>query len=647
MCGITGIFDTRGSRPVDAGALKRMNDSQHHRGPDEGSLHLEPGLGFGHRRLSIIDIATGQQPLFNEDGSVAIVFNGEIYNYQDLIPELQSLGHVFHTKSDTECIVHAWEQWGEDCVQRLRGMFAFVIWDRNRQTLFMARDRLGVKPLFYAVLDDGTLLFGSELKSLMAYQGPGGVALKRDIDPQALEQYFALGYVAEPRTVFRQALKLPPAHTLAIRRGQPVGQPREYWDVRFTLDNPVSLEDACAELDERLRESVRLRMIAEVPLGAFLSGGVDSSAVVQAMAGLSQTPVNTCSIAFDDPKYNESAFAQMVADRYATNHRVETVKSDDFDLVDTLAHLYDEPYADSSAIPTYRVCQLARKHVTVALSGDGGDESFGGYRRYLLHLMEERMRSSLPEGVRKPVFGMLGRLYPKADWAPRVFRAKTTFEGMARNSVEAYFHSMSIIRQPQRQRLYSESFRSQLADYSAIEVFERHAARAGTDDPLALVQYIDMHTYLVGDINTKVDRASMAHSLEVREPLMDHKLVEWLATLPSSLKVRGSTGKFLFKKSQEPRLPHDVLYRPKMGFAVPLARWFRGPLRQRVRDALQGPLIRDSGLFDAPALATLMDEHEKGQRDHSGPLWSLLMFEAFLAREAGVREPRSALGLAA
>ncbi len=647
MCGITGIFDTRGSRPVDAGALKRMNDSQLHRGPDEGSLHLEPGLGFGHRRLSIIDIATGQQPLFNEDGSVAIVFNGEIYNYQDLIPELQSLGHVFHTKSDTECIVHAWEQWGEDCVQRLRGMFAFVIWDRNRQTLFMARDRLGVKPLFYALLDDGTLLFGSELKSVMAYQGPGGMALKRDIDPQALEQYFALGYVAEPRTVFRQALKLPPAHTLAIRRGEAMGEPRRYWDVRFTLDNPVSLEDACAELDERLRESVRLRMIAEVPLGAFLSGGVDSSAVVQAMAALSSTPVNTCSIAFDDPKYNESAFAQMVADRYATNHRVETVKSDDFDLVDTLAHLYDEPYADSSAIPTYRVCQLARKHVTVALSGDGGDESFGGYRRYLLHLMEERMRSSLPAGVRKPVFGMLGRLYPKADWAPRVFRAKTTFEGMARNSVEAYFHSMSIIRQPQRNRLYSESFRRQLAGYSAAEVFERHAARAGTDDPLALVQYIDMHTYLVGDINTKVDRASMAHSLEVREPLMDHKLVEWLATLPSSLKVRGSTGKFLFKKSQEPRLPHDVLYRPKMGFAVPLARWFRGPLRQRVRDALQGTMIRDSGLFDGQALESMLTEHETGQRDHSGPLWSLLMFEAFLAREAGVREPRSALGLAA
>ena len=428
MCGITGIFDTRGQRPVEHAVLKRMNDSQHHRGPDEGSLHIEPGLGFGHRRLSIIDIATGQQPLFNEDGSVVVVFNGEIYNYQELIPELQAAGHVFHTRSDTECIVHGWEQWGEKCVERLRGMFAFVLWDRNRQTLFMARDRLGVKPLHYALLDDGTLLFGSELKSLLAHGG-----LKRDIDPLAVEEYFALGYVAEPRTIFRQARKLPPAHTLAIRRGQSVGEPREFWDVHFTGGNPSSVEAACEELQRRLTESVRLRMISEVPLGAFLSGGVDSSAVVATMAGLSNGPVNTCSIAFDDPRFNESEFAQRVATRYRTNHRVETVKSDDFDLVDTLARLYDEPYADSSAIPTYRVCQLARKHVTVALSGDGGDETFGGYRRYRLHLMEERMRSALPAAIRQPVFGLLGRVYPKADWAPRVFRAKTTFEGMARD----------------------------------------------------------------------------------------------------------------------------------------------------------------------------------------------------------------------
>jgi len=611
-----------------------MNDAQHHRGPDEGSLHIEPGLGFGHRRLSIIDIATGQQPLFNEDGSVVVVFNGEIYNYQSLIPELQALGHVFKTKSDTEVIVHAWEQWGETCVQRFRGMFAFALWDRNTQTLFMARDRLGVKPLFYAVLDDGTLLFGSELKSLLAYQS-SGATLKREIDPLALEEYFALGYVAEPRTIFRQAKKLPPGHTLVVRRGQPVADPREYWDVRFTLDNPMSERDAGDELVRRLRESVQLRMIAEVPLGAFLSGGVDSSAVVQAMAGLANAPVNTCSIAFDDPAFNESEFAKLVADRYQTNHRVETVSSNDFGLIDTLAKLYDEPYADSSAIPTYRVCQLARKHVTVALSGDGGDETFGGYRRYQFHMMEERMRATLPEGLRRPVFGLLGRLYPKADWAPRVLRAKTTFQGMARSSVEAYFHSMSFIREPMRNRLYSPALKAQLGGYSALDVFDRHARRAGTDDPLALIQYIDTHTYLVGDINTKVDRASMAHSLEVREPLMDHELVEWVATLPSSLKLQGSNGKAFFKKAMEPHLPNDVLYRPKMGFSVPLARWLRGPLRQYMRGALlDGPVLA-GGWLNAPEVREAAGQHESGRADHSTPLWTLLMFDAFLRNAMG------------
>ena len=625
MCGITGLFDTRGERAISHPVLHRMNIAQSHRGPDEGSLHIEPGLGLGHRRLSIIDIATGQQPLFNEDRSVIVVFNGEIYNYQELIPELQALGHVFHTKSDTECIVHAWESWGENCVQRFRGMFAFALWDCNKQTLFMARDRLGVKPLHYALLDDGTLLFGSELKSLLAHGG-----LRRDLDPLAVEEYFALGYIAEPRTIFQQAKKLPPAHMLSIRRGQPLPQPKQFWDVHFTGGNPISEVDASEELVHRLKESVRLRMIAEVPLGAFLSGGVDSSAVVAMMAGQSDGPVNTCSIAFDDPAFNEAAFAQTVADRYKTRHHVETVKSDDFDLIDTLARLYDEPYADSSAIPTYRVCQLARKHVTVALSGDGGDESFGGYRRYRMHLMEERMRGALPEGLRRPLFGLLGRVYPKADWAPRVFRAKTTFEGMARTPVEAYFHSVSILRGPMRAQLFSDKLKRELAGYNAQEVFDFHAARAETDDPLSMVQYLDLKTYLVGDINTKVDRASMAHSLEVREPLMDHPLVEWLATLPPNLKVRGQEGKFLLKKALEPHLSNDILYRPKMGFSVPLARWFRGPLKQRVRDAVLGPRLEATGWFNRDYLEHLLQAHQSGARDYSAPLWALLMFEAFL-----------------
>jgi asparagine synthase (glutamine-hydrolysing) len=625
MCGITGIFDTRGRRAIDAAVLARMNESQHHRGPDETGMHVEPGLGFGHKRLSIIDLATGQQPLFNEDRSVTVVFNGEIYNFQQLIPELIALGHVFRTRSDTEVIVHAWEAWGPACVERFRGMFAFALWDRNQQTLFLARDRLGVKPLYYALLPDGHLLFGSELKALLAHG-----ALAREIDPYAVEEYFALGYVPEPRTIFKGARKLPPAHTLLVRRGAPLPEPAQYWDARFTLDNRLSDDEACAQLRQRLREAVGLRMIAEVPLGAFLSGGVDSSAVVATMAGLSQTPVNTCAISFSDPAFDESRYAQMVAERYRTRHFVDRVESDDFDLIDTLARLYDEPYADSSAIPTYRVCQLARRHVTVALSGDGGDENFGGYRRYRMHLMEERMRRPLPLALRRPVFGLLGRAYPKADWAPRVLRAKTTLQSLARDSVEAYFHSVSILRDEQRRTLFSSALRAQLAGYNAVEVFRRHAQRAGSDDPLALIQYLDLKTYLVGDINTKVDRASMAHSLEVREPLMDHPLVEWLASLPSSLKVRGQQGKYLLKRSQEGSLPHEVLYRPKMGFAVPLARWFRGPLRERVREAVLGEALADTGYFNRAALQRLLEQHQSGVRDHSAALWTVLMFDAFL-----------------
>ncbi|MDR2787843.1 MAG: amidotransferase 1, exosortase A system-associated [Candidatus Accumulibacter sp.] len=627
MCGITGIFDTRGRRETDRAVLRRMNESQRHRGPVEGGTHVEPGLGLGHRRLSIIDLATGQQPLYNEDGSVCVVFNGEIYNFRELIPELQALGHVFHTRSDTEVIVHGWEAWGEACVERFRGMFAFALWDRNRESLFLARDRLGVKPLHYALLDDGTFLFGSELKSILAHGG-----LRKDIDPLAVEEYFALGYVAEPRCIFAQAKKLPPACALLVKRGEKPGEPKEYWNLRFTPDHAIDEMAAREELIARLRESIRLRLISEVPLGAFLSGGVDSSAVVALMAGLLDEPVNACSIAFSDPAFNESEFARRVAERYAARHFIDTVESEDFDLIDTLARLYDEPYADSSAIPTYRVCELARRHVTVALSGDGGDESFGGYRRYRLHMMEERMRSTLPLRVRRPVFGLLGRLYPKADWAPRFLRAKTTLEGMARTPVEAYFHSVSILRGAMRERLFSDRLKNALGGYDAREVFDRHAARAETDDPLALIQYLDLKTYLVGDINTKVDRASMAHSLEVREPLMDHPLVEWLASLPSSLKLRGQEGKYLLKKAMETHLPREVLYRPKMGFSVPLARWFRGPLRTRVREAMLGSRLAETGWFDRSCLQHLVDAHQSGARDYSASLWTFLMFEAFLRK---------------
>ena len=633
MCGITGIFDTSGVNEISRELLHRMNETQFHRGPDEGGVHLEPGVGLGHRRLSIIDLSTGQQPLFNEDGSVVVVFNGEIYNFQELVPELEALGHIFRTHSDTEVIVHAWEAWGEACVARFRGMFAFALWDRNQETLFVVRDRFGVKPLYYAFLDSGEFIFGSELKSLMAHP-----SLAREIDPLAVEEYFAYGYVPEPRTIFRRVYKLPPGFTLTLRRGAARALPKQYWDMPFA---PVAVKDesdAMDELVERMKESIRLRMIADVPLGAFLSGGVDSSAVVAMMATQSATPVNTCSIGFDDPAFNEIEFAQQVADRYRTRHHVETVASNDFSLVDKLAQVYDEPYADSSALPTYRVCELARKHVKVALSGDGGDEHFAGYRRYRWFRYEERMRAVMPLMLRRPLFGALGRLYPKADWAPKVFRAKTTFEALARDTVEGYFHGVSLLSDAQRKQLFSPSFKRELQGYQAVEVLRRHAAVAPTDDPLSLVQYLDMKTYLVGDILTKVDRASMAHALEVREPLLDHELMGWVSGLPTDLKLRGTEGKYLLKKAMEPYLPHDVLYRKKMGFSVPLVAWFRGPLAATIRSVVLGERLASTGLFNQDFLREVVEAHQTGRRDYSVILWTVLMFDAFLRQVLGMDE---------
>ena len=625
MCGIVGLFDIHGKREIDKKLLGRMNQTLFHRGPDEGGLYTEPGLGLGHRRLSIIDISDGHQPLFNEDGSVVVVFNGEIYNFQELADELTKLGHEFRTHSDTEVIVHAWEEWKESCVDHFRGMFAFGLWDRNQETLFLARDRLGIKPLYYASLEDGTFIFASELKGLLAHS-----ALSREMDPYAIEEYFSFGYIPEPKTIFKQAFKLSPGHSLTLHSGQSQVVPRQYWDVPFTTHNLISIQEAQEELIIRLQEAVKIRLMSEVPLGAFLSGGVDSSAVVAMMAGIMKEPVNTCSISFGDPTFNESQHAQKVADRYHTQHHVEQVNKDDFDLIDELASLYDEPFADSSAMPTYRVCELAKKRVTVALSGDGGDENLAGYRRYRWHIYEERMRSMLPSGIRKPLFGLLGNLYPKADWAPKFLRAKSTFESLARDSVEGYFHSVSIMGDKMREQLFSSSFKRSLQTYQAVEVLRSHASKCPVHDSLSQVQYLDMKTYLVGDILTKVDRASMAHSLEVRVPLLDHKLVEWMASIPPSLKLHGKEGKFVLKKALETYLPDDILYRDKMGFAVPLASWFRGPLRQKLYKALMGPTLVNTGIFNQNFLKEMLDQHQSGKRDYSAPLWTLLMFESFL-----------------
>jgi asparagine synthase (glutamine-hydrolysing) len=624
MCGIAGIFDLSGQREPDRELLAAMNRTQFHRGPDEGGMHTEPGLGLAHRRLSIIDLASGQQPMFSADGRLCVTYNGEIYNFRELMRELSGLGYEFRTHCDTEVILYAWQEWGAACVQRFRGMFAFGLYDRAARSLFLARDRFGIKPLFYSVLPDGQLIFGSELKVLKAHP-----QLSRQLEPRAVEDYFALGYVPEPKTIYRDVYKLRPGHTLLFRHGQPEPVQQQYWDIPFAPVAVGNEADLQAELLARLREAVQVRLVSEVPLGAFLSGGVDSSAVVAMMARLQEEPVNTCAIGFDVRQFNETEYAALVAERYHTNHFEETVSSEDFDLLDQLGALYDEPYADSSAIPTYRVCQLARQRVTVALSGDGGDEHFAGYRRYRWHMNEERLRRTLPLGLRQPLFGTLGRLYPKADWAPRPFRAKTTFQALARNSVQAYLHSVSICSDEQRAALFSDRFKRELQGYSAHSVFDEHAANCPTDHPLSLIQYLDMKTYLVGDILTKVDRASMAHALEVRVPFLDHPFTEWVSGLSPDWKLRGREGKYLLKKSLEPHLPHDVLYRDKMGFGVPLAKWFRGPLKARLRrDLLESGGLAATGLFNEAYLARLVDEHQSGIRDHSAPLWTLLMFQA-------------------
>jgi asparagine synthase (glutamine-hydrolysing) len=628
MCGIVGIFDTLGKREIERALLSRMNQSLIHRGPDDSGLHIEPGVGLAHRRLSIIDLSSGHQPLTNEDGSVIVVYNGEIYNFQQLTRELINAGHEFRTRCDTEVIVHAWEEWGVDCVRRFRGMFAFGLWDRNQRTLFLARDRLGIKPLYYAELLDGQFIFSSEFKTLLLHSG-----LPRNLSPPAVEEYFTFGYVPEPRTILAHARKLPPGYTLIVKQGSRVPKPTQYWDIPFksiAVDNEKQVQ---IELIDRLREAVRIRLISEVPLGAFLSGGVDSSAVVAMMADLSgEAPVNTCSISFPNTNYNESQFAEIVAERYRTRHHVDQLEPDDFDLLDKLAGLYEEPYADSSAIPTYRVCELAKKRVTVALSGDGGDEIFAGYRRYRWHLNEERIRRPVPQGVRGPLFGLLGMIYPKLDWAPRIFRAKAMFQTLARDSLEAYLQSVSVMHDGLRTKLFAPNFRRKLQGYNAIEVFRNHAARAPSDHPLSLIQYLDLKTYLPGDILTKVDRASMAHALEVRVPILDHEFVEWISGLPPELKLSRGEGKYIFKRALGPYLSDEVLYRRKMGFAVPLSNWFRGPLRERVRNTmLEGSLLQ-AGIFNERFIRQIVEQHQKGLSDHSAPIWSLLMFEAFQRR---------------
>jgi asparagine synthase (glutamine-hydrolysing) len=615
MCGITGIFEFYRNDTISADLVHRMNETIVHRGPDDEGIFVEPGIGFGFRRLSIIDLAGGHQPVSNEDRTLWVMLNGEIYNYLELRHELESLGHVFSTHSDTESIVHLYEQYGEDCIRRLRGMFAIALWDSKARKLLLARDRLGKKPLFYAAGAE-RVVFGSELKALLA----SGV-VPQSIDAQAICDYFSLGYIPAPKTIYRDVRKVLPGHYLTAT---PSGvRDVEYWDLSFERTENRTEEEWCELLRHELCEATRIRLMSDVPLGAFLSGGVDSSSVVAMMSRLMDRPVTTCSIGFEEREYNEADYAREVARFFKTDHYEQLVRPNAVDITDKLAWHYDEPFADSSAIPTYYVSRVARQRVTVALGGDGGDESFAGYRRYYFDQLENHLRSYVPAGIRKTVFGPLGRLYPALAWAPRAFRAKATFQSLARSPLEGYFNSISIFRPAEKAQLFHPDFLRELGGYDSMEVLRSYYDRARTDDPLSRIQYVDVKTYLPDDILAKVDRASMAVSLEVRAPLLDHRLMQRVATIPSNLKLRGRTGKYIFKKAMGSLLPPEPLERRKQGFAVPLAKWFREDLREMTRDTV---LSYADGIFNRDYLQKIWDQHQKGLYDRSAHLWAMLMF---------------------
>ena len=626
MCGIAGILEFGASPGGERGELlRRMTRTLTHRGPDAEGYRLEPDIALGHRRLSIIDLATGDQPLSNEDGSVWVIFNGEIYNYRDLARELEGKGHRFATQSDTEAIVHAYEEWGTECLARLEGMFAFAVWDSRRRRLFLARDRLGKKPLYYAQLDRA-LVFGSELKALLPFPG-----LERDLDPEAISDFFSLLYVPAPKSIFRRVRKLAAGHFLLA---DPAGvRVSRYWDVSFAPRDAADEHAAAARLVEVLSDAVARRLRSDVPLGAFLSGGLDSSIVVGLMAGALPTPVLTSSIGFGEEDYNELPYARQVAGHFHTDHHEHVVAPDALEVLDRLAWHYDEPFGDASAVPTYYVSQLARAHVTVALSGDGSDESFAGYRRYYFDVRENLVRQWIPQTLRRPLFGLLGAIYPKADYLPQVLRGKAFLSNLARTPWGAYFHSVSGISAEDKASLLGSDVRASARGYDTCDLFEQLYRDADGPDPLSRIQYIDFKTYLPEDILTKVDRASMAHSLEVRCPFLDHRVVEYAAGLPSGLKLRGTNTKRILKEAFGPLLPPGILQRRKMGFVVPVGDWLRHDLRDLVEDrVLAGSL--EHGLFDSAVLRKWWSEHRHGRRNRTTELWAVLMFNSWHARHA-------------
>jgi len=621
MCGICGIIYNDPQRHVTEEQVRCMSAVIQHRGPDDSGVKTIQNVGLGFRRLSIIDLSpTGHQPMTNEDGSVWISFNGEIYNYLELRDELVKKGHQFHSRTDTETIIHLWEEEGERCVERLRGMFAFALWDANKQTLFLARDREGQKPLFYAAFHD-RLLFGSEIKTIL--QDPD---FHVEPDIEAIHHYLAYQSVPAPYSAFKGIQKLPPAHTLLYKNGQIIL--RQYWKLSFhekrsirTLQDEIALQE---EIIERLREAVRIRLMSEVPLGAFLSGGIDSSIIVALMAGLMDQPVKTFSIGFTHDEYNELPYARQVAERYGTEHHEFTVTPDAEAIFPELVWHYNEPFADSSAIPTYYVSKLAREHVTVILTGDGGDENFAGYPRYQNqgeHAISQKYPSLLYRLLRPT--GMIKTLAQHGGWSKNLRRLKDLDQQKL-----LYYYRITHFHEEYQSQLYTPEFWRRLNGSTTVDWMLDIYRQSDANNLLDATLDLDLKLYLPDTLMTKTDIASMAHSLEARSPMLDHQFLEFAAGIPADLKLKdGTQSKYIFKKAVEPYLPHEVIYRPKMGFGVPIDHWFRHELRDMVRDVLLSQRATQRGYFRREYIERILDRHQNKGESWQYLIWNLLMLE--------------------
>jgi asparagine synthase (glutamine-hydrolysing) len=611
MCGIAGIVGKKDGSRIHEETIQRMCRAIIHRGPDDEGIFVKNHAGLGMRRLSVIDLAGGHQPVFNEDRTIWIVFNGEIYNFPELREELEGRGHCFSSHSDTEVIVHLYEELGEDCVHKLRGMFAFALYDETKQRLLLARDRLGKKPLYYALCKE-QLLFASEIKAILAVEPE-----LADVDHQGLLQYMYFGYIPDPATSFESIKKLAPGHLLTFENGKI--KIRQYWDLpQYGTHSPKSEEECLEQLEHLLAEAVRIRLISDVPLGAMLSGGTDSSVVVALMARASSRPIKTFSIGFRDAEFNEAPFARIVAQVFGTEHHELILEPDVVETVETLTRSLEEPFGDSSMLPTYYVSRLAREHVTVALSGDGGDEAFAGYDRYRIHL-QDRSHDWIPPWA--------GRLYREQihPWIPSKVPGKSLVYSISLPWQDRYTEGVSFQPFQREMALLSDDF---VGDSKPLDLFRSYLDRATASDPLSRVLYLDTKTYLPGDILTKVDRMSMLTSLEARVPMLDHVFLEWVTGLGAEWKTRNGTPKYILRKLAEKLgVPKEVLYRRKQGFALPLVHWMRHELKDLILTVLLEPRTLQRGYFNSASVRRLLDEHFKGRRDHSPRIWRLLMFE--------------------